>query len=95
LGVVFQPDWSQKALPTRGDSVRTKEAKRILMLRQINKYTLSKDGKYLIYEHEDPYGGCSHELSVYLIKRALKGLEIEKGRCLNQRPKEKGAEHET
>jgi RAB protein geranylgeranyltransferase component A len=45
------------------------------MRREINNYTLSVDKKHIIFEHEDPYGGCSHALSVYKIKQLLKNID--------------------
>ena len=37
-----------------------------------NKFTLSKDKKLLTFEHEDPGGGCCHELYVKALLKALK-----------------------
>lgn len=41
-------------------------------MKSFNKFTLSQDKKLLIFEHEDPYGGCYHELYVSALLKALK-----------------------
>lgn len=45
------------------------------MSREINTYTISKDKKHIIFEHEDPYGGCSHDLSVYKLRQLIKSID--------------------
>lgn len=47
-------------------------------MREINEYTVSVDKKHIIFDHEDPCGGCSHDLSVYKLRQILKKIDSEK-----------------
>ena len=38
----------------------------------MNSYKLNKDKTKLIYEHQDSYGGCYHEISIKTLLRVLK-----------------------
>lgn len=38
----------------------------------MNSYKLNEDKTKLVYEHQDSYGGCYHEISIKTLLRVLK-----------------------